>query len=148
MASKNVNGNTSIQEGNKMTTIENGKTETPETTDSESLSPVEAIYNKCDELDVEQLKQVIEYCQERIDDLQREEVEQIEAEMRALQDKLIALKGHKTTGIVGSGAKRTATPIVNPKNPTQMYTYGKTPDWLVELMKETGKTITELRQVA
>ena len=71
------------------------------------------------ELEVDELKEVIDYCEERIDELQRDEVEELEYQMRAIQDKLLALKG-KTSHQASSGregAKKQARPIVNPNDP-------------------------------
>lgn len=113
---------------------------------------VEVICSGCDDLDIDGLKQVIDYCSNRIDELQREEVEELEAQMRVIQDKLIALNGHKGkvngNGTSDSGKKRTDTPLVNPNNPKEVYTFGKHPDWLAKLMAETNKTVSQLREEA
>jgi hypothetical protein len=45
---------------------------------------VAVICHGLSELDVDELKEVIDYCEERIDELQRDEVESLEAEMRAI----------------------------------------------------------------
>ena len=125
-----------------------------ETAKAESLLPdelsgVEIICNDLDDLGVDELKEVIEYCSSRIEFLQREEVEALEQQMRAIQDKLIAMKGFRLNPVTGngnSGQKRTDKPLINPKNPTQVYTFGKTPEWLSKWMTETGKTVAELRE--
>ena len=59
----------------------------------EQYTAVAVICHGLSELDVDELKEVIDYCEERIDELQRDEVESLEAEMRAIQDKLLSLKG-------------------------------------------------------
>lgn len=106
-----------------------------------------------DDLGVAGLKEVIEYCSNRIDELQKEEVEELESQMRALQDKLLALKGFRNKVVKSGvktekteGSKRTTTPLVNPEDPSQVYTFGKIPDWAVKLMAKTGKTVRELRE--
>lgn len=111
---------------------------------------VSMICSGCDDLDVDELKEVIEYCSCRIDELQKEEVSELEEQMRAIQDKLLALKGHKRTEKKEKteGAKRNVTPLVNPNNPSEVYTFGKTPDFVVKMMTETGKTVRELREEA
>jgi len=72
-----------------------------------------------------------------IDELQRDEVEELEYQMRAIQDKLLALKG-KTSHQASSGregVKKQARPIVNPNDSTQVYTFGKRPEWLKTLLE-------------
>lgn len=57
--------------------------------------------------------------------------------MRAIQDKLLALKG-KTSHPASSGregAKKQARPIVNPNDSNQVYTFGKRPEWLRVLLE-------------
>ena len=114
------------------------------------FNAVEQVCVDCENFTVDELNEVINWCSNKIDDLQREEVEALEAEMRAIQDKLLALKGRKPAPltIVSGEAKRTANPIVNPDNPSQVYKFGRTPDWLAALMAKTGKTIIELRNMA
>lgn len=123
------------------------ETANEETANNEVPTPVEIICSGCDDLDVDELKQVIDYCSGRIDELQREEVEALEAQMRAIQDKLMAMKGFRGKVVVENGEKqkRTAIPLVNPNNPSEVYTFGKHPDWLVKLMAETGKDVGQLR---
>lgn len=118
----------------------------------DQYTAVEIICNDIDDLNVDELKEVIEYCSSRIDELQREEVEALEAEMRVIQDKLMAMRGFRGKPVTNgnqsghSGAvKRTDRPLANPKNPAQVYTFGKTPDWLSKWMSETGKSVRELR---
>ena len=100
-----------------------------------------------DEFDVDGLKEVIEYCSTRIDELQREEVEALESEMRAIQDKLMAMRGYKNNIIKTEGSKRSRTEkvVINPDNPTQIYKFGRAPDWLSALCAKTGKTVSDLR---
>lgn len=125
--------------------------ETPVETPTQ-YTAVEIVCNDCDDLGVDELKQVIEYCSSRIDELQREEVEALEAEMRAIQEKLMAMKGHKYQPKVSNGGddreKRSVTPLVNPNNPSEVYTFGKHPDWVVKLMEKTGKSVYQLREEA
>lgn len=120
--------------------------ETPVESEQESFFS-SSIKTELDEFDVDGLKEVIEYCSSRIDELQREEVEALEAEMRAIQDKLMAMRGYKNNMIKteGSKQKRTEKVVINPDNPTQVYKFGKTPDWLSALCAKTGKTVSELR---
>lgn len=138
-----------------MATRKNGKTKVEPTHSEETemnetsmlpdqLTGVEIICNDCDDLNVDELKQVINYCSSRIDELQKEQVSLLEEQMRAIQEKLMALKGHKGHKAAGNG-KRVATPLVNPDNPKEIYTFGKLPDWVVKLMEKTGKTVRELK---
>lgn len=124
------------------------ETATPE--ENKEYTAVDIVCNDCDNLNVDELKQVIEYCSSRIDELQREEVEALEAQMRAIQDKLMAMKGFRGKQVVENSEKqkRTAIPLVNPNNPSEVYTFGKTPDWLVKLMADTNKTVWQLREEA
>ena len=122
--------------------------ETTETTESTEVTSIQwsSIKPTLDNLDVDGLKEVIEYCQDKIDELQRHEVEALEAEMRAIQDKLMALKGHKTTlRTEGKERSKMEKVVVNPDNPSEVYRNGRTPDWLSALMAKTGKTVSELR---
>ena len=103
----------------------------------EQYTAVEVICHGLSELEVDELKEVIQYCQERIEELQRDEVEELEYQMRAIQNKLLALKG-KTSHPASSGregAKKQARPIVNPNDPSQVYTFGKRPEWLKTLLE-------------
>lgn len=119
--------------------------ETPVETEQESFLS-SSIKTELDEFDVDGLKEVIEYCSARIDELQREEVEALEAEMRAIQDKLMAMRGHRGKQVVEKEKqKRTEKVVINPDNPTQVYKFGKTPDWLSALCAKTGKTVSDLR---
>lgn len=123
--------------------------ETDETGNNDGATQVEVISCACDGLDVDELKQVIDYCTSRIDELQREEVKALEAEMRAIQDKLMALKGHRNSPAAmrteSTERKRTEKVVINPDNPTQIYKFGKTPEWLTALCAKTGKTVSDLR---
>lgn len=77
--------------------------------------------------------------------------------MAKLNEELHSLSGqhanHTTSLKHSSGEKaqrnfgETAwSPIVNPNNPDQIYKAGRIPEWLNELMQNTGKTVTELRK--
>ena len=102
----------------------------------EQYTAVAVICHGLSELEVDELKEVIDYCEERIDELQRDEVESLEAEMRAIQDKLLSLKGKTSvqTSSLREGAKKQARPIVNPNDSNQVYTFGKRPEWLKALL--------------
>ena len=118
-------------------------------TKAEEMSGVKIICNDCDGLSADEIKVVIEYCSNRIDELQRKEVEALEAEMRAIKGKLISMRGFRLKSGTANGntrVKRTDSPLINPKNPTQVYTFGKTPEWLSKWMIETGKTVAQLRE--
>lgn len=128
----------------------------PEVAQAHQLTGVEIICSDCDDLDIEELKQVIDYCANRIDELQREEVEALEEQMRAIQDKLLALKGFRGKPVNGAdksasastnGEKRTRTEkvVINPENPNEVYRFGKMPAWLTALCEKTGKQVWELR---
>ncbi len=155
---KNAETSVTINEETEITsTAETGETASTELETENNDIPtdtksVEVICSGCDDLDLDGLKQVIDYCSNRIDELQREEVEALEAQMRAIQDKLIAMKGHKGkvngNGTSDSGKKRNDTPLVNPNNPKEVYTFGKHPDWLAKLIAETNKTVSQLRAEA
>jgi len=117
----------------------------PSETDEEpfSLTPlVEAIKPTLNELEGSGLKAVIDYCSNRLDELQQEEVESLESQMRAIQDRLIQLKGRNGA----ASGTRNVKPIVNPANPSEFYTAGMTPYWLRELVNSTGKSIAQLRE--
>jgi hypothetical protein len=94
---------------------------------------------------------LIEYCSNRIEELQKEEVEELEAQMRSIQDKLLAMKGFRGKQVVKTEkteeAKRTRTEkvVINPDNPSQVYRFGKIPEWLDQLCVKTGKQVWELR---
>lgn len=141
-----------LQSTGKEEVVETAKPEVAEAQEEpESLLPDEMSGVKiiCDGLSIDELKGVIEYCSNRIDELQKEEVEALEAEMRAIQSKLMAMRGFRLNPVMGngnSGQKRADKPLINPKNPAQVYTFGKTPDWLSKWMTETGKTVAELRE--
>lgn len=106
------------------------------------------IQERLDVLNVESLKITIEYCQDRLQELQRAEIEALEAEMRTIQQKLFSMKGGKSLPNTMTSAvskTRTAKPIVNPANSHEVYSMGRTPAWLKELMETTGKTLNQLR---
>lgn len=109
-----------------------------------ALSPLETVQLVLDEMPVSDLKTVIEYCDSRIEALQREEVESLEEQMRFLQDKLLALKGTRYTQQASS--RSAVKPIRNPDNPAETYTTGMTPQWLKDLVARTGKAIWQLRE--
>ena len=124
----------------------NKKAEVVEIKTEESLvltNPWDDVKPTLEKLEVEDLKGVIEYCQNLIDEMQKEEVESLEAEMREIQDKLMALKGKKTS--VSSEKRRMAKSIVNPANLSQVYTFGRYPEWLEQLVIKTGKSVAQLR---
>ena len=98
-----------------------------------------------DDLEVNGLREVIDYCENRITELQRSEVEELEEEMRAIQDKLLALKGKKVSNGTGEKRSRTEKVVINPDNPSQVYRFGKIPEWLDQLCVKTGKQVWELR---
>ena len=52
------------------------ETATTETSLPDQLTGVEIVCNDCDDLDIDELKEVIEYCSNRIDELQKEEAKQ------------------------------------------------------------------------
>ena len=116
----------------------------------DQLTGVEIICSDCDDLDIEELKQVIDYCANRIDELQRSEVEALEEQMRAIQDKLLAMKGFRGKAVSDKTeeAKRSRTEkvVINPENPSQIYRFGKVPSWLTALCEKTGKQVWELRE--
>jgi hypothetical protein len=103
----------------------------------EQYTAVGVICHGLSELDVDELKEVIDYCHDRIDELQRDEVEELEYQMRAIQDKLLLLKGKTSYPVSPSreGTKKQARPIVNPNDPNQVYTFGKRPEWLKALLE-------------
>jgi GTPase involved in cell partitioning and DNA repair len=125
------------------------ETEVPDTILPDQLTGVEIICNDCDDLDIEELKQVIDYCANRIDELQKEEVEALEEQMRAIQDKLLAMRGFRGKAVSDKTeeAKRSRTEkvVINPENPSQIYRFGKVPSWLTALCEKTGKQVWELR---
>ena len=110
--------------------------------DSTPDTPWDALKSVLDTLAVDDLKQVIAYCESAINELQREQVEALESQMRAIQDQLILLKGRNGS----PSSSRNVKPIVNPANPSEFYTVGMTPYWLRELIASTGKTIAQLRE--
>lgn len=117
---------------------------TVDTQSEVSVSFVDSTVKNCGMMSVDELKQVVEFCTTRITDLQRNEVEDIEAQMSKLQAKLDALKGVKPAELK-EPSKRTSKVVVNPDDPTQVYKFGKTPDWLSALCAKTGKTVSDLR---
>jgi uncharacterized coiled-coil protein SlyX len=105
---------------------------------------VQTVMNYCDEMGIDELKTIMAHCQKLVTELQKSEVDELEAQMRAIQDKLMSLKGNGLKPV----STRKTLPVINPENPSQVYTCGKLPDWLKELMEKTGKNAWELRQTA
>lgn len=103
-------------------------------------TPLELVKSALDGFGVPDLKTVIECCEGRIHELQREEVETLEEQMRAIQDKLIALRGPAQSN------GRNIKPLRNPANPNEYYTSGMTPQWVRDLVNATGKPIWQLRE--
>lgn len=124
--------------------MSNRKNSEVSTEEVKSTTGVTIIIDGCNDLNVEELKAVIEHCANRIQSIQREEVEILESQMREIQDRLVAIKG-KDSQTKSMSNRRATTPIVNPDDPRQVYTLGKVPDWLNALMARTGKTVQELR---
>ena len=127
--------------------------EVSETVDQTEVTSIQwsSIKPTLDDLEVNGLREVIDYCENRITELQRNEVEELEEEMRAIQDKLLAMKGFRGKQVVKTEkteeAKRTRTEkvVINPDNPSQVYRFGKIPEWLDQLCVKTGKQVWELR---
>lgn len=103
-------------------------------------TPLELVITALDGFGVPNLKTVIEHCEGRIHELQREQAEALEAQMRAIQDKLIALRGPAQSN------GRNIKPLRNPANPAEYYTSGMTPQWVRDLVNATGKPIWQLRE--
>lgn len=95
-----------------------------------TLSP-ESIIEACKHLSLEDLEQVAA----AIDELAVTAKQKLIAQ---LEEQLAMLKA-------GRDSKRVVVPIVNPDNPNEVYTFGRTPEWLVAHCVKTGKTVTELR---
>lgn len=130
--------------------VETETTEVSETANETEVTSIQwsSIKPTLDDLEVNGLREVIDYCENRITELQRSEVEELEEEMRAIQDKLLALKGKRVSNGTGEKRSRTEKVVVNPDNPNEVYRFGIQPQWLKDLMAKTGKTVRELRTEA
>ena len=107
-------------------------------------SALDSVKSVLGTLAVDELKAVIGFCEEVITELQREQVEELETQMRFIQDQLMALKGHSRNG--STPTTRNVKPLVNPANPNEVYTTGMLPAWLKELIGRTGKAVWQLRE--
>ena len=107
--------------------------------------------------ELEEIENFIELANERLETLKMKRINDIKEAMAKLNEELHSLSGqhanHTTSLKHSSGEKaqrnfgETAwSPIVNPNNPDQIYKAGRIPEWLNELMQNTGKTVTELRK--
>lgn len=94
------------------------------------------------DLNVDQLKSVITHCEELIEEKQRDQVAELERQMREIQDKLWAMKGGKYFNEQRpstSTTKKAGRPIHNPSNPSEVYSgFGARPNWLTELLVPAG----------
>lgn len=97
-----------------------------------------------EKLGLDDLKAVVDYCNGIIDELQREEVEALEAQMREIQEKLSSLK--RPSPVASPSNSRNVKPLRNPDNPSEVYTTGMTPLWVKNLVARTGKAIYQLRE--
>ncbi len=111
-----------------------------ETAETEEVDELAALKEQLDELNVDGLKSIITHCEFLIEQINRDAVEALEAEMRAIQDKLWALKGGRRSLVLEESArsdsKKVGRPIVNPNNPQEVWGgFGARPDWLNEMIK-------------
>lgn len=103
--------------------------------------------------DMEELYEFIGLANERLVFLQSNEISEIEAEISRLKDRLAVLKGQTNTikdemGFPMKEKKKKAFyPIINPENPSEVYTAGRLPEWVIKLAETTGKTIRQLRGI-
>jgi hypothetical protein len=103
--------------------------------------------------EMEDLMEFIQLANERLVFLQSNEISEIEAEISRLKERLAVLKGQTDTikdemGFPMKEKKKKAfDPIVNPNDPSEVYTAGRLPEWVIELSKTTGKTIRQLRGI-
>jgi len=108
------------------------------------VSALDSVKSLLHKLVVDELKEVMGCCEDLITELQREQVEELESQMRFIQDQLIALKGPRYSPAPTSS--RNVKPLVNPSNPNEVYTTGMLPGWLKELIGKTGKPVWQLRE--
>lgn len=106
-------------------------------------------FNDQSELDIDALKMVlrgldfytltgiIKYANEVLTDLKRVEVGKILADIEVFKVRLKSLGPVGNIDIDGG--------FINPKNPKEVYIRGRYPQWLTDLVKETGKTLDELK---
>lgn len=98
-----------------------------------------------DKLNVEEIKDVMKYCQSRLEYLQKSEIEALETEMRSIQMKLLEMKGGS---LPQREAKKKGLIIVNPNNPQEIYRgFGKRQPWLVELLKPANGNKDDERKI-
>lgn len=126
------------------TTVEERETQ-PEVIETPTpISALDSVKSLLDKLAVDELKEVMGCCEDLITELQREQVEELESQMRFIQDQLIALKGPRYSPAPTSS--RNVKPLVNPANPNEVYTTGMLPSWLKEMIAKTGKAVWQLRE--
>jgi len=89
-----------------------------------------------DELNTTSIRDLIEYSQSVIDRRRQSETEELERQMLEIQAKLLTLKGPSAVGGNVNKSGKTARPIINPNNPSQIYKFGKHPKWLTDLVAE------------
>ncbi|MEI2780913.1 MAG: hypothetical protein V9H25_06480 [Candidatus Competibacter sp.] len=129
---------TQEQVENQPAEVETSAVETQTLLDDE-LDALSVIKDDLSDLDVDQLKSIINYCEELIESINRDAVEALEAQMREIQDRLFALRGSRKQFAleqsVKSDAKKAGRPIYNPNNPSEVYRFGSYPQWVKELVK-------------
>jgi hypothetical protein len=104
------------------------------------MNAFETVMTQAASLTADELKSLGNYCLNLSKEMQSEAIKNTKAELRALQDKIDALKGMKTN-------TKNTSPVFNPANSNETYTMGRRPLWLNDLMLATGKTVDELRMV-
>lgn len=103
--------------------------------------------------DMEELYEFIGLANERLVFLQSNEISEIEAEISRLKDRLAVLRGQTNTikdemGFPTKEKKKKAFyPIINPNDPSEVYTAGRLPEWIIKLAETSGKTIRQLRGI-
>lgn len=130
------------------------ETETNGTALHDELDALSVIKDDLTDLEVDQLKEIIEYCEELIEEKQRDAVEELEAQMREIQDKLWALKGGRArTSLVleqtrTSDTKKAGRPIFNPANPSEVWGgFGARPQFIADMVKSAGGDRKKEREI-
>lgn len=150
---------TNVEQVETQNEVENSEaqveTETAETPTAlhDELDALSVIKDDLTDLEVDQLKSIIDYCESLIEEKQREAVEELERQMREIQDKLWAMKGGRRTSLVleqtrTSDTKKAGRPIFNPANPSEVWGgFGARPQFIADMVKSAGGDRKKEREI-
>lgn len=106
------------------------------TNDYQEASGIEMIKERIKELSLEEIKEIIRFCQQVIKDRQENEVSEIDRQIAELLAKKQAITGKHSVKSEEAKRTRDIKPIINPSNTAEKYIAGRIPEWLGKILKD------------